>query len=446
MIELYPHNQRDYEAMVSMLDDRGAACVIKPPSDGKAILGMHLAESEPDSTVVWVNPQTLHFEQQRANAVRLSGEGPGPAHDFDNVVPMTYAALARIAETGEVPDVDPDILVIDELHHAGAPVWGRGVEALLAAFPHARLVGFSATPVRYQDGGRDMAAELFGDCIAVDRSIQEAWADEGNPLRPPTYVRALYSKADERGAIASLRDRASRLSPEAAGRRDAVTEQINRLARFVEDADGVDAVMERHIGEPDAKVLVFCKNREHLYELSSDEKVAEWFGGVNEDVHVYRCEATRRDNADQLAGFNGDDSGALKVLYSINMFNEAMHVRGARYAVMARPTASPGVWIQQIGRVMEPGPDGEPGVCIDLARNFVRATGYLAYRGGGTGSPRDSAPWEGEGRSVVSDELMEVAALVDAIKDNLAAAATPHEVVMAWVEAQRSKGRTPAHA
>ncbi|MDD5806955.1 MAG: hypothetical protein PUD02_06465 [Eggerthellales bacterium] len=108
MIELYPHNQRDYEAMVEMLREKGAACLIKPPSDGRAILGMHLAEEEPGKRFLWVNPQVLHMRQQLANAIRLSAMGQGRAHDFSNITTITYAGLVGIADTGEVPDVARD--------------------------------------------------------------------------------------------------------------------------------------------------------------------------------------------------------------------------------------------------------------------------------------------------------------------------------------------------
>ena len=135
------------------------------------------------------------------------------------------------------------------------------------------------------------------------------------------------AKEEEADEIEALRARAHMLPKAAFERRDAVLDQINRLARFVEDADGVGEIMRKWVTNRSGKVLVFCKDREHLYELSESGKVHEWFGLVNPiNIHVYRCEAARADNNEQLEAFNKDDSSALKVLYSINMFNETIHV------------------------------------------------------------------------------------------------------------------------
>ena len=52
-----------------------------------------------------------------------------------------------------------DVVVADEFHHYGAEEWGKGVTHILDANESAKVVGFSATPIRYSDGGRNMADE-----------------------------------------------------------------------------------------------------------------------------------------------------------------------------------------------------------------------------------------------------------------------------------------------
>lgn len=383
MIALYPYNQRDYEAMCAMLEERGRAGVIKPCGEGKAMLGMHLAEEHPDKLVLWVNPKILHIQSQKNNARIQSAKGPGPSHDFSNVVTMTYDAVLAAAKKGVKPvldkanpDREPDYIILDEFHHAGGPEWGKGVAALLAAFPNAKLAGFTATPVRPTDG-RDMAEELYGEDIAVYVTVIDSWKDPSRPLEPPTYVRTFYDKDEELKRIASLRKRVESLPESNSGRREQVQAKIAKMTRTIEDADGVDEVIVKHITESDARVLVFCSNKKHLDELSSPEKVQEWFAGVNRDVHVYCVEHSKKqDNAAELENFTNDTSDALKVLYSIDMLSESLHVKGCRYAIMARPTESPNIWLQQMGRVFEKDNQGRNGLIIDLVGNYSRANKY----------------------------------------------------------------------
>lgn len=59
-----------------------------------------------------------------------------------------------------------DYIILDEFHRCGAQQWGAGVRQLMNCFPAAKLLGLSATNIRYLDNQRDMAQELFDGCIA----------------------------------------------------------------------------------------------------------------------------------------------------------------------------------------------------------------------------------------------------------------------------------------
>ena len=45
-----------------------------------------------------------------------------------------------------------DIIILYEFHHWGAPEWGKAVEQLIKNNPNAKILGLSATPMRYFDG------------------------------------------------------------------------------------------------------------------------------------------------------------------------------------------------------------------------------------------------------------------------------------------------------
>ena len=69
--------------------------------------------------------------------------------------------------------MNPALIVFDEFHRAGADVWGSSVERILEECPDAKVLGTTATPIRYLDGERDMSDELF-DEEAVNLPLAEA--------------------------------------------------------------------------------------------------------------------------------------------------------------------------------------------------------------------------------------------------------------------------------
>ena len=84
----------------------------------------------------------------------------------------------------------PTLIVLDEFHRAGAVQWGLGVQRLLAAYPSATILGLTATNVRYLDGQRDMAQELFDGHIASEMTLGEAIVR--GILPAPKYVLSIF--------------------------------------------------------------------------------------------------------------------------------------------------------------------------------------------------------------------------------------------------------------
>ena len=50
------------------------------------------------------------------------------------------------------------LVILDEMHRAGALSWGKAVKYVLHENNTAKVVGLSATPIRFLDNNRDMVA------------------------------------------------------------------------------------------------------------------------------------------------------------------------------------------------------------------------------------------------------------------------------------------------
>ena len=249
---------------------------------------------------------------------------------------------------------------MDEFHRAGAERWGERVRELLELCPDAKLLGLTATNVRYLDNNRDMAEELFDGHIASEMTLGEAIVR--GILPAPKYVTTVFRYQNE---LAKYQARVDSLrSP---GVQDANQKYLEALRRALEQADGLDKVFAKHITQTCGKYIVFCSGKEHMDEMASH--VPEWFADVNKNIKVYKTYASDPEASKEFAAFKADEGDHLKLLYCIDMLNEGVHVEGISGVILFRPTVSPIIYKQQIGRALTAGATAAP-LILDVVNNF----------------------------------------------------------------------------
>lgn len=353
-LELYPHNQIAYDKLCDMLAHSDRACVIQPTGTGKFVIIAKLVQDNPDKRFLLLGTNDYMFIDQMDNLEKIA-----PGFHPDNLQFRTYASAMSMARDEQI-SLKYDFIIVDEFHQCGAPEWSKGVQWVIDSSPDAKLVGFSATPIRFSDNGRDMADELFDGNIASSMELEEAWLRGILPI--PKYVIALYDAPKEldelKVSIEKVKDKK---------KYSKFTKRYEELRRSLQDAGGVDTAIAKHLKKSDAKIIVFCPNNEKLREFMVLSH--EWFHGVNGDIHAYKTTSADPTGSDDFEKFKKDDSDALKVLYCINQLNEAVHISGIDVIVMVRPTKSPVIFHQQLGRVLSSGSNGTP-LVFDLCNNF----------------------------------------------------------------------------
>ena len=125
----------------------------------------------------------------------------------ESITFLTYARLLMMTDE-EIEALAPFGIILDEFHRCGAKCWGSGVARLLRAYPNAQLLGLSATKIRYLDGQRDMAEELFAGCVASEMTLGEAVVR--GILPAPKYVTTVYQVQRE---LDGLQRRIDAVSP-----------------------------------------------------------------------------------------------------------------------------------------------------------------------------------------------------------------------------------------
>ena len=357
VLHLFEHNARAYQAAAAMLERYGKAAVVHPTGTGKSYIAFKLIEDHPDAAFLWLSPSEYIFKTQLENLQKQA-----PDFSLRNVRFATYARLLFCTEEqlAEMAALCPAYIIMDEFHRAGAEHWSEKVQKLLALCPDAKLLGLTATNVRYLDNNRDMAEELFDGRIASEMTLGEAIVR--GILPTPKYVTTVFRYQNE---LAKYQARVDSLrSP---GVQDANQKYLEALRRALEQADGLDKVFAKHITQTCGKYIVFCSGKEHMDEMASH--VPEWFADVNKNIKVYKTYASDPEASKEFAAFKADEGDHLKLLYCIDMLNEGVHVEGISGVILFRPTVSPIIYKQQIGRALTAGVTAAP-LILDVVNNF----------------------------------------------------------------------------
>ncbi len=337
MINLFAHNQSAYAATVEKLSETGKAAIIHPTGTGKSFIAFKLCEDNAYKRVLWLSPSEYIFKTQIENLKAVS-DGYCPK----NIIFHTYAKLMYLGEN-EIAEIKPDYIILDEFHRCGAEMWGKGVQNVLSEYPNIPVLGLSATNIRYLDNQRDMADELFDGNVASEITLGEAIVR--GILNPPKYVLSVfqYQKDLEKYSyrVRNAKNKAVRAEGE---------KYLEALRRALEKADGLREIFNKHIPDRNGKYIVFCAGVEHMDEMVSH--VAEWFGGIDGAPHVYKAYSDNPETSKAFDSFKKDDSEHLKLLFCIDMLNEGVHVENISGVILLRPTVSPIIYKQQIGRAL----------------------------------------------------------------------------------------------
>ena len=355
-LELFLHNKQAYEAAMHLMEVEGKAAIIHPTGTGKSFIAFQVAVEHPNKNILWLAPSEYIYQTQLEN---LKQEDFQSWESMKNIQFLTYSKLMMNEHLIET--LQPDYIILDEFHRCGALEWGKSVGKLLQANPNAKLLGLSATNVRYLDGQRDMAVELFDGVIASEMTLGEAIAREILPA--PTYVISMYAYQEELKKLQKRVNSAKNPSMQKENQK-----LLEDLRRALEHAEGLDTIFARHMPKQGGKYIVFCSGKEHMEEMISH--VGEWFHLVDKEPHIYAVTYDNPETSKAFAKFKEDDSEHLRLLFCIDMLNEGIHVDNIDGVILLRPTVSPIIYLQQIGRSLSAGRKDKNPIIFDIVNNF----------------------------------------------------------------------------
>lgn len=230
----------------------------------------------------------------------------------------------------------PDLLVIDECHHA---VSGSYL-AVTGAWPKARVLGVTATPQRLDGKG-------LGDCFD-DMIIGPQMADliSGGFLAPYNYL-----APPEQADLSNVTKR---------GGDFAIDELAAAMDKAVITGDAIAHYRDHLGGRP---AIAFCVTVEHAEHTAAQFRNAGYRAA---SVDGSMDSAVRRDTIAAI----GD--GRLNVLTSCQIISEGTDIPSVAGAILLRPTQSLSLYLQQVGRCLRPKLDGGRALILDHVGNVHR--------------------------------------------------------------------------
>lgn len=251
-------------------------------------------------------------------------------HVFASIQTLSNADIANMA-----PD-HFDVVIVDEFHHAAAKTYER----MLSHVQPAELLGLTATPER-ADGlpvlqwfeGRTAAELRLWD--AIDQYYLTPFAyygiHDGLDLRQVPWRRGVGYDVE---GLTNLYTSS-----------DVWASQV--VKEFVE-----------HVDAASVRCLGFCVSVQHANYMA---RVFNRSGLVATSISGDTPDAERRAALHSLA------NGTIRVLFSVDLFNEGVDVPSVDALLMLRPTDSPTLFLQQLGRGLRK----EPGKTVCTVLDFV---------------------------------------------------------------------------
>lgn len=360
LLELRPHQEEALAALAKMREERktiallthaqGAGKTVTAITDAKRLGGRTLFLAHTRDLVNQAYEKFRELWSEASTGLFFGGVHEPHAH---NIVGSVQSVADKLGEFS--PDAF-SYLVVDEAHHATAPTYKR----VLGYFRPQFLLGLTATPDR-ADG--QSVLELFRDC-AHRLGLREAV--ELGELAPIRCVR-VRTNVD----LGKVR-----------------FNQVQYNRRDIEEAIVIPPrdrlIVKTYLDHvPGRQAVAFCVNVRHGEELAEQFRLA----GVAAQSVSGRMPTKQRE--DHLKKFH---EGELRVLCACDLLNEGWDCPDVEVLLMARPTLSKVVYLQQLGRGTRKAPGKECLIVFDFVDNshrynqalsLHRVLGQHAYRAGG---------------------------------------------------------------
>lgn len=252
-----------------------------------------------------------------------------------------------------------DYIVVDEFHHAVTDQYRKIIDYFIPEF----LLVLTATPERMD--GRNIY-EICDYHVPYEISLRDA-INKG--MLVPFHYYGIYDRTDYSG-----------FRPERGRYRE---EDLNHA--YIGNEERYELIYRHYMKYRSRRALGFCSTRQHAEDMAGEFSRR----GVP-SVSVY-------SDADGIYSEPRDTAieklkrGEIRVIFSVDMFNEGVDITSVDMVMFLRPTESPVVFLQQLGRGLRRWKGKEYLNVLDFIGNYEKAGQALYLLSGKSAANRTLA-------------------------------------------------------
>ena len=269
-----------------------------------------------------------------------------------------FASIQSLAK--RIDEIQPDdfeIVIVDEFHHADAPSY----ENLLRRLTPNILLGLTATPER-ADGHSIL--EWFDGRIAYESRL---WDALDQSLLCPFHYFGITDQTD----LSAISFKGNRYVP---------SELDNLLTGDHMRARRIFEAIHKYVPKPQKMTaLGFCAGVKHAHFM------AKQFN--NFKVSAVALDGSSPESERQRV-LNDFKKGEIRVIFSVDLFNEGVDLPSVDTVLLLRPTESATVFVQQLGRGLRRAEGKAVLTVLDFVglahKKYRYEIRYQALLGGGT--------------------------------------------------------------
>ncbi|WP_422389178.1 DEAD/DEAH box helicase family protein [Clostridium baratii] len=244
-----------------------------------------------------------------------------------------------------------DYIVIDEFHHSVSNNYQRIINYFKPKF----LLGITATPERMDN------QDVFAVCdynVAYEIRLPEA-INRGD-LCPFRY----YGVFDETVDYTKI--------PQYKGKFK--SEELEKALMLDKRAN---LILKHYSKFNSTRALGFCSSKNHA------EYMAKYFNDNGVKACAVYSDSNSENSLDRKEAIEKLTKGELNIVFSVDMFNEGVDIKSIDMVIFLRPTESPTVFLQQLGRGLRKAKGKDYVNVLDFIGNFKKA-GMIPKLLGGT--------------------------------------------------------------
>ena len=361
LLGLYDHNIESYEKIVESFEKENIVGIVHATGTGKSYNALQLALDNKDKKIIYITPSNGIIEHLK----KIINDNPNLdiEKDFPNLEFRTYQSLINLSKE-ELSNLPCELLILDEFHHLGAPVWGSRINTLIETHEDIKVLGMTAYTIRDRNTPyeRDMANpdtnELFSNKIVSRYDLCDAMIDG---LLPKPIYKTAYTNLLE--IEEHLESKINKLPQESTEYKEYML-ILRNIKRRINDAPSIPNILKKTL-KPNGKYIYFCPpfSEEGTNDIETiKSQTLEYLKTFieEEDIEVYTTtsEIGELGTKNREAFYNDKDlkgqdtKNKLRIMFAINQYNEGVHAPNIDGVIMGRGTTSDIVYFEQLGRAL----------------------------------------------------------------------------------------------